>query len=238
MKSISLLLLFAGSASAQTICKDSAGFVRMQGRDTIDVEKLLFMRDSVTGFQASKAGVVAYSAYFSESLIVTEGHTAVWIAPRPMADPPSQEGAYRVLHDTTFFGVRAPDRPSQLQQRAYEPGTAFLLTAMNGLEELIVRRAVAAKRADLTVPTYYPGRSARGSASLHFIGDDSLVISYNTGLRADLKIDAVGRVLRGTYRQMVNVSGTTVTLGDDPNPLHVERVNCGVVEPLLKRMSK
>jgi hypothetical protein len=222
-----LIPLALSAASAQQTCKDSAGFVRTLGMDTIDVESVFFMRDSVMGFQGSKAGLVAYTAWLNDSLIVTQAEMGIWRAGAPLADTPNQQGAYRRMRDSVLFGVRSPERPNQLQQWPNAPGMTFLLDAMTGLEELLTRRAVTAGRRDLKVPAFYPGRSTNPTLTVHFAGRDSVVIASTTGTVMSMTVDSIGRLLTATY------SGAGIR---SDSAVVVRRVPCGVVDSIIRRI--
>lgn len=123
---------------------------------------------------------------------------------------------------SAWVGAARQGRP-ELHETLIPQGAAILPSGAIGFEELIIRRARLAQLDSVDIPTVYLDRNGYAPvAHVRFIGRDSARIRFGADSVVDLRVDAAGRIIRAHY---------TAAKGA---PVHIERVECGVVEALMR----
>lgn len=200
-------------------CVDTAGFIRRRGGDTLLVESVTFTGATMTGIQASRSAVTRYTATLTADLVVLRLDVDRWPPGHSMDEHPSAVARYRLHGDTITFWSRGL---VGLRHTVHaQSDVAPLLDGATGLEELLTRRAALHHDA-LDVPTFDPmGDGYIYAAHIRFTGADSVEIRLGDGAVADTRIDGTGRIRGPLYRT------------DGSDFVSVERVRCGVVEPII-----
>jgi hypothetical protein len=216
-----LILLGAAALPCRAqACVDTAGFVRVSGKDTLIVERVVLAVDGVWGLQRSDDGITRYHVAHDDLLGDTSVTVELWERGRALSAAPTQVGTLALHGASARFTVRSDVR-EQVQVDTLLPGTVVLLDVAVGLEEALIRRARATRATSLDIPVYYVASGGyRPSAHLSFVGADSATLRIGD-VEAQFRIDSVGRVLGGRY----DTPGTET--------VWVRREPCAVIDGLL-----
>jgi hypothetical protein len=216
---------FYAPPAVSQVCRDTAGFVRIQGADTLVLERSEFTKNAITGVQQSPSGFIQYRVSLDSRFQATEGAFSLWLPGQRPPAAPTQQADFAIERDTAIVSVRSGAR-SQQQRNGIASGSILLLDVSVGLEEAITRRARLEHKKVVVVPVYYVASAGYApSVRVSFEGSDSVRIQFgNDDVVADLRIDADGRILGGKYKG-----------ARDPNMVIVARVSCADIDLLLSR---
>lgn len=135
-------------------CTDTAGFVRLSGRDTLSVESVSFTMNGLTDIQTYRDHSSQYTAVLTRDLTVFDAQLRRWTLGARMSGEPTERVDYRLRGDTAFFHDFAGP-PYRLERQTVGPRLALLVDGVVGPDELVTRRAMRSREFTPAFPTLY-----------------------------------------------------------------------------------
>jgi hypothetical protein len=202
-------------------CLDTAGFIRTQGGDTLSVELAVFKNTGVNGVSATRSATIRYETDITNRLVVVRLRAERWARGQSLTSEPTIDAWYRLVRDTAFFEVR--DLRPPIRHQVVARDASARLDGIVGLDELLTRRS---PHRESTIATFDPATGTAGTAHVFFVDATSLTLYFADDVKADVRIDPAGRIRAASYWR-----------GAAP-AITVQRVACGVIEPIIRRWAK
>jgi hypothetical protein len=188
-------------------------------------EKVEVTRGGVIGLQRSSDGIVRYQLIQGTQRSELQLKVELWKDRATfLASPPMQSGVLVLAGDSAIFTARRAGA-TQTQRDHVTPSSFPLLDVAVGLEERLLRRARQTGEAAVALPTYYVASGGYAPiAHISFPARDSAALRFDSGVSAEFRVDSIGRILGGWYRNA----------GDSERP-RVTRVSCTVINAVINK---
>jgi pimeloyl-ACP methyl ester carboxylesterase len=198
---ITLTLCPVAAAAGQRV-----DFVVGQGAQTIASERVTRSSVQLSGELKSPQARITYSAQVDAAGLVPKLEFAIYAGSATTA---TAQGTVTFAGDSAFANVQAPGVPA-VQKFAPGAGALPYINLSSGLLEQIVLRARSLGGEQVTLPLLSVESGQLFSATVKGATTDSVVVVLPPQVELHLKLDAAGRLLRGS----VPSQGVTIERGD------------------------